>query len=127
MARVLPTPTRPNQYPMFFSACGPSRSANCAKYKLRGATATPCESTTPSPSNGSLSKGRGLRVLSPTLPINQFTAPGGFCTMKSFASQFQITPHPTPHPPPHPPPPPYPNPTPPPPPSHSSLTPPPPP
>ena len=66
---------------MFFTACGPRRPANCVRYKLRGVTALPGESIVPSGSIGPYPTGRGASLFSPTHPISQFTAPGGFCTM----------------------------------------------
>src|SRR4051794_2888743 len=66
------------QYPMFFSACGPRRSASCARYRLGGLTGTPGESRMPSGRFGPRSNGRELSRLVPTEPISQLAAPGGF-------------------------------------------------
>src|SRR6478672_8715446 len=80
---------------MFLSAWGPRRSASCAKYRLAGATGTPCESRMPSGKyGGPLSKGRELSLLFPIEPISQLAEPGGFWMIYSFAEQFQATPQP---------------------------------
>jgi hypothetical protein len=63
---------------MFLTACGPNRSASCAKYRLWGATGFPGESKIPSGRFGLLSNGCGAAMLAPVHPIAQLTAPGGF-------------------------------------------------
>jgi len=60
------------------TAALPNRSFNCARYRLCGPTATPCDSIVPSGIFGSFANGIASSFVSPEHPIAQFIAPEKF-------------------------------------------------